>query len=232
MRGEKARQALVAALGDPSRIADHKVRVEAVRALSKYRHAEVVPVLMRYAKGDATYTAEAEASVGLARQTRSEEVVAVVLENAKKPAGSDEYRRTVLKALAELDDARGAEPAMALARYGQRPPVREEAIRVLGKLGRHESARESARAALVSLIGDPQPHVGEAVFAALGELGDEKAVPALQAFADGSAPREDRDAARKAVDEIRKKSGESAIVKDLKERVEKLEKKIEEMKGK
>ena len=49
----------------------------AVKGLGEYRHPGVAPTLLRFAKRDATYTVEAEASEALGRQSPSEEIVEV-----------------------------------------------------------------------------------------------------------------------------------------------------------
>src|SRR5262249_35870746 len=84
--------------------------------------------------------------------------------------------------------------------------------------------KDDARQFLLKLLDDPQDRSASAAIRALGELGDDKALPRLKAFADGSARKELRDAARSAIDAIHGKQGESAAVKGLRERIESLEK--------
>ena len=228
MQNPAARDILISALETPRRLADHKVRAAAVSALGKYRHPRAAAALIPYARQDATYTVESLAAQGLGNQSRTDEIVEVLVENARRPAGAIWMRGRVLLALAELNDPRGVEPALAMAAYGQNPTVRDPAIRALGKLGRHDSVRDKVRDFLLSTINDSHFRVASAALTALGDLGDEKAIPALETFASGSAPEEQRESARKAIDAIRQKTGESAVVKDLKDRLDKLEKKLEQ----
>jgi aminopeptidase N len=229
MQKDAARDILVDVLAAQKSIQHHKVRAAAVKALGEYRHPSVVPTLLRFARQDATYTVEAEASEGLGRQSPSDEIVEVLLANTRKTSGRDEIAQAAVKALAQLDDPRGVDPAIALASYGAPVFGRPAAITALGQLGQNESARDRVRSVLLDLIHDPMFRSQIAALNALGELGDEKAIPALQAFANGSAPEERRDLARRAIDRIAKKSGDSDVVRDLRSRIEKLEKQREDV---
>ena len=229
MQKDAARDILIDALSEQKGIENHKVRAAAVKALGTYRHPTVVPTLLRFAKQDATYTVEAEATEALGRQSPSDEIVKTLLANAQKTSPRDEIAEASVKALAELDDLRGLEPAITLAAYGAPTWGRSAAITALGQLGRHESVRDRVRAILIDLINDPHLRPQVAVLRALGELGDEKAIPTLKAFASGSALEERRDLARRAIDKINKQSGESDVVRDLRARLEKLEKQREEV---
>ena len=153
----------------------------------------------------------------------------VLLANTHKSSGRDEIASAAVKALAQLDDPRAVDPAIALAAYGAPVFGRPAAITALGQFGQRESVRDRVRVVLLDLIHDPMFRSQVAALNALGELGDEKAIPALQAFASGSAPEERRDLARRAIDRIAKKSGDSDVVRDLRSRLEKLEKQREDV---
>ena len=229
MQKDTARDILIDVLSKDDGIEHHKVRASAVKALGEYRHPTVVATLIRFAKQDATYTVEAEASEGLGRQSPTDEIVEVLLANTRKTSGRDEIANAAVKALAQLDDPRGVDPAIALAAYGAPVFGRPAAITALGQLGQRRSVRDRVRAVLLDLINDPMFRSQVAALNALGELGDEKAIPALQAFVNGSAPEERRDLAKRAIDKIAKKSGDSDIVRDLRSRLEKLEKQREDV---
>ena len=229
MQKDSARDILIDVLSEQKGIGHHKVRAAAVKALGEYRHPGVVPTLIRFAKRDATYTVEAEASEGLGRQSPTDEIVEVLLANTRKSSGRDEIASAAVKALAQLDDPRAVDPAIALAAYGAPVFGRPAAITALGQFGQRESVRDRVRVVLLDLIHDPMFRSQVAALNALGELGDEKAIPALQAFASGSAPEERRDLARRAIDRIAKKSGDSDVVRDLRSRIEKLEKQREDV---
>src|SRR5205823_5647851 len=143
-----------------------------------------------------------------------------------KPSYRDQIRTSAVAALADLGDARGIEPAKKLASPSEGYRTRPRGIEALGKLGAGHDAkvRDDVRKFLLPLIHDPIDRAAEAAIRALGELGDEKPVDELQNFADSAAKKDLRQRARDAIDKIQKKTSESATVKDLRERIERLEK--------
>jgi HEAT repeat protein len=66
--------------------------------------------------------------------------------------------------------------------------------------------------------------VSVAAIRALGEMGDAKALPDLQKFADSSAMPNRLREARSAIDAINNANGQSAVITDLRTRVDMLEK--------
>ncbi|MGE0479913.1 MAG: M1 family aminopeptidase [Phycisphaerae bacterium] len=83
---------------------------------------------------------------------------------------------------------------------------------------------ERVRRTLVDLLADPEQRAVGAAIDALRELGDDTTIGPLQRYADGSAPAELRRQARDAISAIRSSQGESAALKDLRERIQSLEK--------
>jgi aminopeptidase N len=221
-----ARDILLAALAQSASIQEPRTRRTAIDALSKYRGEEVAATLMRFAKQDASINVQATATADLGGQDPSDAIEAVLLENAKASAFRDLLRTSALRAFVQLHDAKGIDPAMQMASYGQPYRTRPRAIDALGKLGAtlEKEKRDPIRRFLIKLLDDPTESAQYASAAALGALGDDLAKPALQAFADGSALEKDKAVARGALDAIGKANGESDSVKDLRERVEALEK--------
>ncbi len=197
-----------------------------IEAVSKYRDKRVALGLGSMVTSGETITIKAAALAGLGRQEPTEEIIQALLENAKKPAFRDLLRTSAVRALADLAEPRGIEPAMALAAYGQPYRTRPRGIDAIARIGSvmEMKDRTPARKFLEKLLADPIENVQYAAAKALGDLGDEKAADALQAFADGSGPKNAKEVAREALDVLRKKNGEPAMVKDLRDRVEALEK--------
>lgn len=83
---------------------------------------------------------------------------------------------------------------------------------------------ERVRQTLVELLADPEERAVGAAIGALRELGDDATIGPLQRFADGSAPADLRRQARDAISAIRSAQGESAALRDLRERIQSLEK--------
>jgi aminopeptidase N len=225
MQADAARAILLEALGEGTVVAHHKVRRAVVEALGQYRHPDVARALVQFAQSDPSYAVEAEASKALGKQDPTDEVIAALVANADKNSWRDQIRTAAVEALGNLGDARGIEPSMKLASYGQPFRSRSTGCESLGKLARSmdEKQRDEIRHFLVPLMRDPQERSARAAINALGAAGDERAIEDLRRFADSSAPEELRHAARAAIDAIHARGGESATVRGLRERIEVLE---------
>ena len=225
MQADGARAILLEALGDGTTIAHHRVRRAVVEALGQYRHPDVVKTLARFAHADPSYAVEAEASKALGKQDPTDDVLDALVANADKKSWRDQIRTAAVEALGNLGDARGIEPSMKLASYGQPFRSRSTGFEALGKLARgvDEKQRDEIRRFLLPLTRDPQERSARAAINALGAAGDERALDDLRRIADSSAPEELRQAARGAIDAINAKSGESTTVRSLRERIEALE---------
>jgi aminopeptidase N len=224
MQQPAARDILLDALREGSAIADHHVRRAAVEALGSYRDPVVVPTLIRFAKSDPTYTIEAIATAALGKQTQTDQIVQTLMANAKKPSYRDQIRSNAVEALGALSAAGGLTLAMDLGAYGQPFRSRPTGIAAVAKIAHSHEKKDDARQFFLKLLDDPQERSASAAIRALGELGDDKAIPQLKALADGSARKNLRDEARNAIDAINSRQGESGTVKGLRERIEALEK--------
>jgi HEAT repeat protein len=226
MQQPSAQEILFDALQESHAIKQPKVRRAAVEALGKYRDTSAATTLLRFAKSDPSYEVEGQATASLGKQDASEPIVAQLLENFKKPSYRDRIRLAALDALADLGEPRGIEPAKALAAYGQPYRSRPRAIEALAKLAQSQDQKTQGdvRKFLVGLIDDPQDRAAVAAIRALGEIGDEKAIDDLRKFADSAAKERLHRETRGAIDRITKHNGESSALKDLRQRVESLEK--------
>jgi HEAT repeat protein len=118
---------------------------------------------------------------------------------------------------------------MQAAAYGQPFRLRPTAIAALGKIGAalpdaNDPRRKTIRLFLVKAMNDDLDRVSVAAIRALGDMADPKALPDLQRFADGSAMPNRLREARSAIDAINNANGQSAVITDLRTRVELLEK--------
>ncbi len=94
----------------------------------------------------------------------------------------------------------------------------------MARIGRaNDSAKVGVRRFLESLLNDVQDKAANAVPGALARLGDTEAIAALQALADGAADEARRRRARSAIDSLNRERGESETIRDLRERIERLE---------
>ncbi len=225
MQSDAARDILLEAVTGANAIQNHKTRRAVVAALGEYRDPRVAAALIAIAKSDPSYAVESEACKSLAGQDATDEVITVLIANSQKQSWRDQVRTAAVEALGTLGDTRGIEPSMMLASYGQPFRSRSTGFEALGKLGRdNEKSRAQIRRFLLDHIDDPQERSARAAIAALGEIGDEKAIPDLEKLSNSGAPKDLRDRARESIDKIRKGGGESATVRGLRERIEALEK--------
>jgi aminopeptidase N len=229
MQQDEARDILLDSLDANHAIAEPKTRRAAVIALGEYRDDRAATTLLRFAASDPSYNVEASATEALGAQDPTAAVIGQLVANTKKIAYRDQVRSAAINALAALGAPEGIDPAMAAAAYGQSFRLRPTAIAALGKIGAalpdaNDPRRKAIRLFLVKAMNDDLDRVSVAAIRALGDMGDAKAVPDLQKFADSSAMPNRLREARSAIDAINSANGQSAVITDLRTRVEMLEK--------
>jgi len=219
-RGDAARDALVGALAIPH----PKARRAVVRALGEFRGDErAAEALLRVLDaGDPSYFVEAEAAKSLGR-TRSERAFDALVAALGRDSHSDVIRFHVFAGLAELRDERGLALALEWTAYGRGEHARAGAATALGKLG---EGKPDARDRLVLLLDDPSFRVKLASIAALGELRDDRAIPALERAVERDLDGRVRRKAGDAIDRIRK--GSERIPEETRKLREEIEKVAEE----
>lgn len=234
---DAARDALIQALTSGKGIENPRVRRAAVTALGNYRYnAAAIDCLARFAKSDPSYGVEESATEALG-DARAASAADIILANLTRPTRYDRLTLSSLNALADLEDPRGLDAAMKLAAYGNRFRTRPQAIRLVGRFGRmsDDAGKAKARAFLEKLLDDSQPMAVRAAISALGELGDEKSISALQARAKsgrGGGRITQEEIAREvdtALNSIRSKQQEPAAVKSLRDDVEKMKKQNDDL---
>ncbi|MBI2467611.1 MAG: HEAT repeat domain-containing protein, partial [Candidatus Rokubacteria bacterium] len=177
IRSDAALTALLAAV----RVADPRARRAVVRALGEFRSARAVPVLTRLVREDPSYFVAAEALRALGR-TRDRDVAPVLLRALREAESwNDTVRVGAVEGLAELGADGTLATLRARTRYGYPHPSRMAALRMLARLGRGDRA---ALATLRARTRDANLRVQLAAIGALGQLGDERAIPRLEALAE------------------------------------------------
>jgi aminopeptidase N len=228
MQQDDARDILLDSLDANHTVAEPKTRRAAVIALGQYRDDRAAATLLRFAASDPSYNVEASATEALGAQDPTAAVIAQLVANTKKIAYRDQVRSAAINALAALGAPEGIDPAMAAAAYGQPFRLRPSAVAALGKIGAalpaNDEQRKAIRMFLVKAMNDDLDRVSVAAIRALGEMGDAKALPDLQKFADSSAMPNRLREARSAIDAINNANGQSAVITDLRTRVDMLEK--------
>ncbi|MEE9285638.1 MAG: M1 family aminopeptidase [Dehalococcoidia bacterium] len=206
VRHPKARRAVVAALGE--------FKDEAV--------AEAVGKLL--AAGDESYFVEAEAARTLGK-TRSANAFEPLVQALDRDSHMEVIRAATMDGLASLRDERGLEVAKGWAQYGKPEMVRGAALVAVAKLG--EEKKETLEF-LADFLRDPALRVRLRAAEALENLGDGKAVPALEAQANRELDGRARRRMREAATSVREGAKGKEEANKLREDVDKL---AEENKG-
>lgn len=185
-------------------IEDPKVRRGVARALGAFRRpeaAESLAALLR--RGDPSVWVEGDAATALGR-TRQASAFDLLVEILRtRPSCNDWVRRRAAAGLAALGDIRAIE--ILTAETSPRIPelVRVEAILAVGRLGARLERTHDVREVVESLLLDGELRVRRAAAAALEDLGDAAAVPALDAAADRTFDGRLRRMARRAARALR-----------------------------
>jgi HEAT repeat protein len=145
---------------------------------------------------------------------------------------------SALGALAALNDPRSYETVFKLAQPGGDDDLRENAIRTLGRLGRHDDFRDRTRTVLTAWLYDPDTSAQEAAAGALGALGDPRAIADLERIRASARKTNVRRAAEGALAELRRpedpRQATSAVLERLRaieKQNQELEKKLKELSG-
>ncbi len=233
-RRDDARGALLGALEDPH----PRVRRAIAGALGDLRGDEkAAAALAKLVEGgDPSYFVEAEAAAALGR-TRSPRALEVLPRILGRASWSDVIRTRAIDGLAATSDERALPVVQAEWRPGTHFSGRRAAVAGMAKLAEGTVHARATREVLETCLDDTDFRVRAEAAASLANLGDARAVSALEAAAgreldgrakrrmkeavadlrDGSKPAE---AARKMTDELERLRADAA---KLRERVEKLE---------
>ena len=226
------------------RVTDSRARRAVVGALGSFRDeppahrgvpaAQALERLLR--RGDASYYVEAAAAAAIGN-TRSERAFAALEGALEMDSQNDVVRARAFEGFSALRDERALPLAIEWTRYGKPPQARDAATACLGTLGHYAERKEPALDRLVELLDDSGLRTRLAAVAALGELGDDRAVPAIERLAarelDGRVIRRSRETVaalregRSKGEEVKKLRDEVDSLReeqrDLKDRLEKIE---------
>lgn len=196
-----------------------KARRAVVQSLGEFRDESAAEALLSVMeKGDTSYYVEADAGKSLGK-TRSPGAFAALERAAEKSSFGEIIRALALEGFAELADERAIPLALSWARYGRPQQARSAAISALGRLAKYtgEKDKEEIRDALVQLLDDPWLRVKLTAVAALEEMKDTKAIPALERLAQADLDGRVQRRAREAVAAIRQGQDRGDDVKKLRE---------------
>ncbi len=224
-----ALEALRSGAGDK----ESRVRTAVLESFQSFpENAELIPVLRRALEQEESYYARAAAATALgAFEDRRGEVVPLLLAALEQESFREVVRAAAIKALARLEPARAYGPALRLARYGAPIDSRDEALEALVAIAAEDHRRhDEIRETLEGYLNDASYVLRERAYAALGSLGDEAAIPAIERRARTEPDDRQRRNAGKAVREIRARTAEGKEEQALRDRVEQLERQTEVLK--
>ena len=225
MRSADALEALLACLP----VEHPRARRGVVAALGEFRDeppahrgAQAADALERLlVDGDTSdyVLGEAAASIGKTRSARAY----AALERALEKASHNEIVRVrAFEGFGALRDERALPVAIEWTRYGRPQQARDAAAGCIGRLGRYVERKEPALDRLVELLDDPSLRTRLAAIGALQELGEERAIGALERLAarelDGRVVRRSREVALR----LREGRDKGEEVKKLREEVDKM----------
>jgi aminopeptidase N len=217
IRSPEAYRELAAAV----RISHPKVRRAVVAAIGEFRHDEAAQLLAKVARDDASLMVAATACRALG-STRRPHAYDELLALVDRESWADVLRAGALEGLAKLRDERAVEQVRQRTRYGIPSRGRRAAVQALYTLSQSKRTREH----LEELLDDPDVFVRLDAVIGLGEIGDQKARPALRRQLDreldarirrrirevlrdmGGAGRREAKRVRDEVEELRRETAE------------------------
>ena len=210
VRDRRARRGVIGALGE---FRDEPPASRGARA------AEALERVLR--EGDASYYVEAAAAAALGK-TRSPPAFDALERALEKESHNSIIRVRAFEGFGELRDQRALPIAVEWSAYGRPTRARSSATACLGKLGRYAERKEPALDRLTELLDDLSLPVRLAAVAALQELGEDRAIPALERLAgrelDGRVVRR----CREVVARLREGRDKGEEVTKLREELDKL----------
>jgi aminopeptidase N len=234
MQMDEALQALLHAERQP--IAHPRVHAAVLSALGDYIVSpEAHSAVLRYAKAEGPLYVELAAVTALGRMRASPALAKTSIEElqtaVRKPSRRA-VRRAALAALASLDDPRAYETLFALAAPGHDDELRDQAIRVLGALGRHARLRDRTRTALTAWLYDPDRSAQMAAVDALSALADPRSLADLEQIRASARPERLRKSAQEGIEAIARAPDPRQVTRGLMQRLSALEKRNQELEKK
>ncbi len=179
---------------------DHRVQRAMVETLSFFRFDNVFEFLKKITERRDSYIVPAEAFRGMGRWKDNEDI-AFMLKGVDRDSWMDLIPNGVVGGLAAIQSEKALKTLISLTNPKYSDKVRMTAARAIALVG---GKREEAMNALLELTKDSYALVQLAAVAALGQAGDERAIPALEKFTEG---HRDGRVKRTAFDSIRMING-------------------------
>jgi aminopeptidase N len=196
---------------------DARVRRRVVEALAGYYRPQVMERLVAVARDEANPAIRAAALEGLAKYGDGQARDAL-LDGLRSESFRQEVAAGAIAALAATHDESLLEALVRTvkARGDAFPPrVLARALETAGRLGSERTEKETVREFLLAHTADQRLPVRSAALAALGELGDPRARPVLEGFAQLGADDRVGKVATEALEKLRQR--QPAVPQEVKE---------------
>jgi HEAT repeat protein len=209
-------------------IANPRVLAATIEALGRYASSpDAHIVVLRHAESAPGLYVQAAAIQALGRLRANQELVSKslkILQTIATGPARRYVRASAIESLASLGEDRAQKTLLALAQPGRNEPLRPEAIRALGTLGKQKGLRDQTYSVLKDWLDDPDRIDQEAAITSVGQLGDPRALQDLERIQISSRAPGLREAAKTAQAMIRRNSDSDSRVSDLERRLAGLEK--------
>ena len=216
---DKALDALVAGIQQ----GDARVRQAVVEAIGKIDEERAHDALLSIIDNEESPYVVAEAVEALGK-LKCEKARRPIIKALSRDSHNEVVRSAAFDALVLLEAEDSLKVITSYASAGKPRMSRPSAISAIGRLGKWMDEKDRPRASLVKLLKDPSYRIRLAAAAALGVLGDPKAITDLESFAETSKDPDEKRRAREAIESINAAREQTEEVKQLRTEVEKLKK--------
>ena len=169
-----------------------------VAALGEFRQPETVSLVRTFLSDKKSYSVPAEAARTLGR-TKQPEALAIIKKFLELESWNDVIRSDAVEGLVHLQDENVLPLVMTYCRKGVHARTRITALRMLPDIGRGDDAVLDV---LIEATKDEYALVQLAAVVALGNLGDERSVPTLEALMKEKRDERVKRAAEEAIRKI------------------------------
>ncbi|HET9529910.1 MAG TPA: M1 family aminopeptidase, partial [Blastocatellia bacterium] len=182
--GEQKTPASRAALIEAAKDKESRVRRAAIQGLAQLKDPGLADFYIDIIKTDESYFAVADAAKAFG-QTGSPKSYEALVETLKQDSWQGVIRAGAMSGLAALKDPRSLDVALKYAAIGNPPNVRGSAFLLLAEVGK---GNDRVLELLTSALREDSADIIFNALAALGTLGDKRAIPALEQFSKGPLP--------------------------------------------
>lgn len=171
---ETGKNALLVALKDK----DARVRTQSIKELGSFKDKGLANTYISCIHSDPSYGVVTSAAIALG-ETGDSSAYSVLTDLMKQDSWQDALRGGAMRGLSMLKDPRILDMAMGYAQPGHAGGLRAASFMAMAQLGR---GNDKVLQVLVSALKEPSEQIVFGALQALGQLGDARAIPDIQAL--------------------------------------------------